>query len=116
MKTITCILCPISCKMQADRTIKDGEISVEGNACKRGEVYARTEIINPQRILTTVFPIFGGGVVPCKSSGAIDKDKLSDIIKFIKKQRAHKPIKIGDILIQNVFNCGADIIATAERT
>ncbi len=116
MKNFTCILCPISCEIVADQTIKDGEISVEGNACKRGEVYVRTEIINPQRILTTVFPVFRGGVVPCKSSGTIDKDKLFDIIKYIKKQRTHKPIKLGDILIHNVLDSGVDIIATAERT
>jgi CxxC motif-containing protein len=101
--------------MQAEQTIQNGEIAVEGHACKRGEVYARTEMINPQRVLTTVFPVFRGGVVSCKSNGTLDKNLLFDVIKLIKKQRVHKPIKVGDVLIKNVLDTGIDIVATADK-
>ncbi|MDD4316494.1 MAG: DUF1667 domain-containing protein [Clostridia bacterium] len=115
MKKYTCILCPVSCEMEAGQAVDHGEISVSGNACKRGEVYARMEIINPQRILTTLFPVTRGKAVPCKSGAPLDNHKLFDVIKLIKNSRAQKPVKAGDILLPNVLGTGVDIIATADR-
>ena len=90
------------------------EISVAGNDCKKGEVYARIEFINPQRVVTALFPVEGGKAVSCKTSAAVDKDLIFEIIKEIKSREAVKPVKIGDVLIENVLNTGADVVATSN--
>ena len=41
-KEMTCISCPVGCRLTAYE--KDGKIIIEGNACKRGEVYGISEM------------------------------------------------------------------------
>lgn len=111
MKMI-CIMCPIGCEMEV--TQNESDIKVTGNTCKRGEVYARMEIINPQRIITSLFPVKNDGVVPCKTSSTVEKSKIFDILQEIKRNSATKPIKVGDVLIKNVLETGVDIVATSN--
>ena len=50
IRNLTCISCPMGCPITVEM---EGEeiISVTGNTCKRGEVYARKEVTNPYRNL-----------------------------------------------------------------
>ena len=48
-RELTCIGCPMGCPLTV--TMEAGEvISVTGNTCKRGDIYARKEVTNPTRI------------------------------------------------------------------
>lgn len=115
MRKLICIMCPIGCNLEVEQTTQGGELKVTGNTCKRGEVYARMEIINPQRVVTSLFPVKDDGVVSCKTSDTIDKNKIFNVLDAIKSSSATKPIKIGDILIKNVLNTGVDIVATSNK-
>lgn len=45
-RELICIGCPMGCPMTV--TMENGEVlSVSGNTCKRGDVYARKEVTNP---------------------------------------------------------------------
>lgn len=58
-RTLTCIGCPLGCTVEV--TTENGQIlSVTGNTCKRGEDYARKEVTNPTRIVTTTVRVSGG--------------------------------------------------------
>jgi CxxC motif-containing protein len=114
MKKMICVMCPAGCDMEVSQKVSCGEISVAGNDCKKGEVYARIEFINPQRVVTALFPVEGGKAVSCKTSAAVDKDLIFEIIKEIKSREAVKPVKIGDVLIENVLNTGVDVVATSN--
>ena len=47
-RELTCIGCPMGCPLTV--TMEAGEvISVTGNTCKRGDIYARKEVTNPTR-------------------------------------------------------------------
>ena len=50
-RKLTCIGCPMGCPLTV---VMNGEevVSVTGNTCKRGDVYARKEVTNPTRIVT----------------------------------------------------------------
>ena len=52
IKKLTCINCPVGCSLKVEL---DGEnvICVSGNTCRRGEIYARKEVTNPTRIVTS---------------------------------------------------------------
>ena len=56
-KLITCINCPVGCRMTV--TLSDGGdvLSVEGNTCPRGDRYARQESVQPLRMVTAVAPV-----------------------------------------------------------
>ena len=58
-RELTCIGCPMGCPLIV--TMEAGEvISVTGNTCKRGDVYARKEVTNPTRIVTSTVRVSGG--------------------------------------------------------
>lgn len=109
-KELICISCPIGCKLTFDTETK----KVSGNRCPRGETYGLHEITNPVRIITSTIRVENGKqpLVPVKTSCAIKKDLNFECMKIINKTVAKAPIKVGDIIIKNVLNSGADIIAT----
>ena len=112
-KGLICVSCPLGCPIEVE--IENGEvISVTGNTCKRGDAYARTEITNPMRSLTTSVKVEGGvhTVVPVKSAGPVPKEKMFDCMKVINEASIKAPVKIGDVVIENILGLGVDIIAT----
>lgn len=110
-RNLICIVCPMGCAMTAE--LEDGKvIRVSGNTCKRGEAYARTEITDPRRTLTTTVRTTDGGRVPVKSSVPLPKGLLMDAMRAINAARAKLPVKAGDVLIHNIFSTGIDIVAT----
>lgn len=113
-KNIICVACPMGCGITVELADNGDIISVTGNTCKRGDSYARTEITNPVRSLATTVKVNGGiyNVVPCKSAGALPKEKISECMKIINSASANAPVKLGDILISNILDTGIDIIAT----
>ena len=57
-KELICIGCPMGCQMTVE--LEKGEvISVSGNTCMRGDVYARKEVTNPTRIVTSTVLVTG---------------------------------------------------------
>lgn len=50
-RELTCIGCPLGCSLTV--TIENDEIKVTGNTCKRGEAYAKKEVTDPKRIVTS---------------------------------------------------------------
>ncbi len=101
--------CPLTVEME------NGEvISVTGNTCNRGDVYARKEVTNPTRIVTSSVRITGGALaaVSCKTASDIPKGKIFDIAKELKAVEVAAPVHIGDVLVKDVAGTGVDVIAT----
>lgn len=114
MKNLTCIMCPIGCQISVE-TAADGSLIVSGNTCKRGEVYAKQEVVSPQRVVTALFPLTGGGVVPCKTKGTVPKEKIFDVLKEIQAHNVSLPVSIGQVLIGDILGLGVDVVATSDR-
>ena len=112
-RDLTCVACPLGCPIAVEYTETE-VISVTGNTCKRGDAYARTEIFNPTRSLTSSVKVCGGilPVVPVKSSKPVPKDMLFDCMKVINSVCVEAPVKIGQVIIENILDTGADIVAT----
>ena len=107
MKELICIVCPKGCHLEVD-TEKE---KVTGNTCKRGEVYGLNEVKNPTRVVTSTIRIKGGSVVPVKTENPIPKNMIFDVMKEINSSEATLPVKVGDVLIENILGTGVDIIA-----
>ena len=109
MKQLTCIVCPRGCQLNID----DNNV-VTGNFCPRGKNYAISEITNPTRIVTSTMKVLNSNEVrvPVKTSKPIKKDLMFKIMDKINSKLVYAPIKIGDILIENVDGDNTDIIAT----
>ena len=104
--------CPVSVELDPDGSV----VNVTGNTCPRGKAYAITECTAPTRMLTSTVKVQGGrtAMVPVKTSKPIPKGMMFDIMKEINSVEVKSPVKIGQIIIENVLDTGADIIATNE--
>ena len=113
-KNITCVTCPMGCSITVEMNSENEIISVKGNTCKRGEIYAENEIKHPVRSLTSTVRVNGGieNVVPCKSSKPVPKELMFDCMKEINSAVAQAPVALGDVLIKNILGTGSDIVAT----
>ncbi|KKN12340.1 hypothetical protein LCGC14_1017420 [marine sediment metagenome] len=113
-KEIRCIICPTGCLVHVEKV--NGELIIEGHSCKRGEVYARDEFIAPKRILTTTMRVENGflPLIPVRSDKPIPKEKLRDVLREIAQTIGITPIKMGDILIENMLGLEINIIASRD--
>jgi len=112
-KELTCIRCPLGCIMQV--AIEGDEIKeVKGNTCKRGDDYARKEITNPMRIVTSTVEVDGTDdmMLSVKTEKDIPKGTIMDCMKALKGIKVSLPVHIGDVIIENVAGTGVSIIAT----
>ena len=113
IRKITCIDCPKGCQLSIET---DGKniISLSGNECDKGVDYAKQEIDNPERILTSTVlaPNLSIKLVPVRTNKPIPKDKILSAMEEVKRIRLDKPVKVGDIVLANLLNTGVDLTAT----
>lgn len=112
-RELTCTSCPIGCQLQVE--IEDGkELTVTGNSCRRGELYAQKECTNPTRIVTTTVKVKNGKInaVSVKTASDIPKEKIFQCIDALRGLEVEAPIRLGDIIIKDVAGTGVAIIAT----
>lgn len=115
VKNLTCINCPMGCALTVEMN-GDEIVSVSGNTCNRGDAYARKELTNPTRIVTSTVRVTGGSsdTVSVKTKEDIPKGKIFECIQALKDVRIQAPVHIGDVIVSNVADTGTDIVATSN--
>jgi len=112
MKMI-CINCPKGCEM--DVSVAGTEVSVAGNACVRGEAYAKAEVTNPTRMVTGLVRVAGmRKPLPVKTRTAVPKVKIDAVLFALHQATVQLPVRIGDVIIPNVADTNVDVVATAN--
>lgn len=113
-KELVCIVCPNGCELSIDID-ENGKInSVTGNICKRGEEYARQEMVNPMRTIASSV-LIEGGELPLASvrlTKAIPKDMIATVMEEIKKIKLPAPVSIGQVVVKGICNTDSDLIIT----
>ena len=110
---LICIGCPLGCPLTVE--MEGNEVkSVAGNTCPRGDAYAKKELTNPTRIVTSTVRVAGGklAMVSVKTQSDIPKDKIFDCVKALKDVEVPAPVKIGDVIVENIAGTGVNVIAT----
>lgn len=114
-KHLTCIQCPRGCQIIVQ--MEDGNIlSVSGNSCKRGDIYARKEVTHPMRTVTSTVVVSNGlrDRVSVKTKGGVPKEKIFDVMSIINYLKIEAPIQIGDVVLTDICGTGVDLVATAN--
>ena len=110
---LICIGCPLGCPLTVE--MEGNEVkSVAGNTCPRGDAYAKKELTNPTRIVTSTVRVAGGrlAMVSVKTENDIPKGKIFECVKALKDVEVTAPVKIGDVIVENVAGTGVNVIAT----
>ncbi len=112
---VICVVCPVGCKISIAEN-KDAELGydIEGNKCKKGINYAIEELTNPTRNIASTVCIEGAHLtrLPVKTSEPIPKGKIFECMNEINKIKLTAPVKMGDIIIENVRGTEVNILAT----
>ncbi|MCI9472529.1 MAG: DUF1667 domain-containing protein [Flavonifractor sp.] len=112
-RELICIGCPMGCPVTVE--LEGGEIvNVTGHTCKRGDVYARKEVTNPTRIVTSTVMVEGGtaDMVSVKTRDDVPKGKIFECVQALKGLTVQAPVRIGDVILSDAAGTGVDIIAT----
>jgi len=113
-RLLTCIVCPKGCPMTVTLSDDGKVLEVKGNTCPRGKVYADSECTHPVRTVTSTVFTEDGGIVSVKTSAAIPKELVFRVMDEINSIRAPKTTSIGDVIIKNVLDTGADVVASSN--
>lgn len=68
-----------------------------------------------KEIFTTIIRIKGSkhfNVVPVKTSSPVDKNLWRELSKALSRLRVGPPLKIGDIVCQNILNTGINVVCS----
>ena len=112
-RELTCISCPMGCQVTVE--LERGEVQrVYGNTCPRGDVYARKEVVNPTRIVTSTVVVTGGerSRLSVKTKTDIPKDRIFAVMEAINAVKVPAPVAIGEVILRDVAGTGADVVAT----
>ena len=110
MTELICIVCPQGCHLKVD---EENGYEVKGNSCPRGAEYGKKELVNPTRVITTTVAIERGIYrrIPVKTAGDIPKGMIFEIMDEINKVVVKAPIKVGDVIIENVLGTGVNVVS-----
>ena len=114
-RELTCIGCPLGCGITV--TLDGGKIvDVTGNTCEKGDIYARKEVTNPTRIVTTTVRVSGGQapMINVKTKSDIPKSKIFECVAALKGVTVPAPVKIGEVILKDAAGTGVDIVAAGN--
>ena len=112
-RNLTCIGCPMGCAIEVEMNGRE-VVSITGNTCKKGAEYAAKEVTDPTRTVTSTVRVKDGSmpVVSVKTAQDIPKGKIFACVGALRDVEA--PVKIGDVVLENVAGTGVNVIATAN--
>lgn len=110
MKELICIVCPNGCHLKVD---EENGYNVTGNKCERGAEYGKAELLHPMRMVTSTVRIDGASCrrLPVKTSAAVDKSRIFDVMALLDGVCVRAPVHAGDVIVPDLFGTGVSIIA-----
>lgn len=110
MKELICIVCPKGCHLKVD---DENGYTVTGNGCPRGAEYGKKELTAPTRVITSTVRVTGGLYKRCpvKTDRPIPKELIFDAMKLLNDVDLTAPVKVGQVIIENILGTGANFIA-----
>ena len=109
---LTCIECPMGCRIEVE--VENGKaVSITGNSCPRGKMYAENEVVCPMRVVTSTVRSKSGKMVPVKTDKPVKKALIFEVMKTINSLSCNTPIRIGDVICENISD-GANLVASGN--
>ena len=109
-KNITCIECPIGCEIEVG--LENGAVvSVKGNNCLRGKLYAEAEVVCPKRVVTSTVRAENGEMIPVKTDRPVRKEAIFEVMAKINAVVCKMPVALGDVLVENICDDANLVVA-----
>lgn len=110
---LICIACPVGCQIKA-QVRQDKIISIEGNQCKRGEIYTQDEIFRPARVVTSTVRVQDAAlpVVPVRTAEPVPKKSIGAILQELAQVTVIAPIEFHQIIAHDIAGTGVAVVAS----
>ena len=111
-REIICTNCPMGCPLTVE--YEDGKIlSITGNTCKNGITFGTNEVLCPKRTITSIVKLTNRDMMlSVKSASELPKERMFEFMDIINNTKAEAPVKVGDIIVENIGGTGINIVAT----
>jgi CxxC motif-containing protein len=113
---IVCIGCPLGCRTTLRIDHRGDVLKITGYKCKEGRQYVLEEYRNPVRVFTTTVLTEKSSrpLLPVRTNRPILKSKLKEAALSLGRLRVRPPIQAGQIILPNLLDTDADVIATDD--
>jgi len=84
---IICVTCPKGCTLDVTH---DGQTVLKvDSGCKRGDAYARQELLDPRRMVTTTLRVIGSNhlLIPVVTSEAFPKGQIQELLAELRQRK-----------------------------
>ena len=110
---LICIACPVGCQIKA-QVRQDKIISIEGNQCKRGEIYTQDEIFRPARVVTSTVRVQDGAlpVVPVRTGEPVPKKSIGAILQELAQVTVIAPIEFHLTIARDIAGTRVAVVAS----
>ena len=90
------------------------EVSVSGNRCPSGEVYAREELLAPRRTVTAVVRTDSAAFpyAPVRTDSPLPRGLADGLLQLLYSRIVALPVRMGATLIADVDGTGVKVIFT----
>lgn len=107
-----CQGCTLGCSIKVYES--KGEVLVEGNLCKRGEQYGKTEYVKPYRTIIYKVKVRDGDfkTVPVKTDREVMREDIYKVMKELKQIELDAPLNIGEVVLENIANTPVNVVST----
>ena len=116
-KPLICITCPVGCSLEVTYDEDNNEvIKVTGNQCTKGIDFAKNELKDPRRMVTTTVKVKNGfhPLAPVYTTAPIPKPLIFELVKQLRKIELEAPVKVGEVVLKNFENTGVDVITAKD--
>lgn len=113
LKNVVCIVCPKGCEIEVY-----GDVShpvFKGYSCEKGLEFAKQDLVNPKRVLCTTIRTNNPRriLLPVRTDREIPLEIFDKVMCKIKQIVVEKPVRRGEVIVENIANSNASLIATA---
>ena len=112
MSEVVCTVCPNGCALNV--TQQQGGWTVRGNLCPRGEAFAKAEMTDPERTLTTTVRVVGGDqpLASVRTLTPVKKNELFALMKTLNGIALKAPVQVGQTVLNGFGKNKVTVIAT----
>ena len=114
-KSLICVTCPMGCGL--DVALEDGQVvAVEGQGCKRGLAYARDEIVNPRRVVTTTVRVQAGRhpLLPVYTDNPFPREQILELLAELRQVAVSAPVQAGQVILADALGTGIQVLASRD--
>jgi CxxC motif-containing protein len=113
---VICVGCPLGCRTTLRIDHHGDVVKITGYKCKEGRQYVVEEYRSPVRIFTATILTEKSAkpLLPVRTDRPILKSKLKEAALTLVRLKAIPPVRIGQVIVSNILNTGANVIATDD--